>query len=273
VVAGTDTRASVDACLRALDEASNALVTEIAYLSPAEWDAPSNCPPWRVRDIAVHLVTSGERFIVQVCRGLDGSVEPVAVDESRQRYLEASDPTGIAAALDTITPDFARLYAGLDEEQLALVCFHRRGNRSVAWYAFHRLAEVAFHGWDVHTSLGRDAELDEAIARLLLPTLLESNAPRMYAAGLSAERGRGERILLVTDREPAAAWLVTIGPDAMAVTRGFEPADLTITGPAAALAPLAYGRGRLPDLEASGAVRVAGDRALVDRFALVFPRP
>ena len=273
MVAASGTRASVDACLRAIEEASGSFTEEIAQLSAVEWDTPSNCPPLRVRDIAVHLVTSGEGFVVAVLRGLNGSVEPVVGDGTRQRELAAADTSIVAGALDAVTAEFVGCYAGLSEDQLAMLCFHRRGNRSVAWYAFHRLAEVAFHAWDVHTSLRRGAELAEPMAALLLPTLLESNAPRIYAAGLSAERGRGERIAFVVEAEPSTSWLVTIRPDAMAVTRDHEPADLTVTGSPAALALLVYGRRRLPDLEASGAVRVAGDRALVERFALVFPKP
>ena len=70
---------------------------------------------------------------------------------------------------------------------------HRRGNRSVRWYAAHRLAELAFHAWDFQVSTGQTPTLDEQVALLLLPTLLESNVPRTYAAGLSTERGAGER--------------------------------------------------------------------------------
>ena len=45
------------------------------------------------------------------------------------------------------------------------ICFHRRGNRSVRWYAAHRLAEVAFHSWDVQVSLDRDPTFYEGWRR------------------------------------------------------------------------------------------------------------
>ena len=109
---------------------------------------------------------------------------------------------------------------------------------------------------------------DEQVARLLLPTLLESNVPRTYAAGLSQERGSGERFLLRVADDPSASWLVTIDADALHVSRGDAPADLRITAPAADLALLVYGRADLSNF--SG---VQADPALVERFTRTFPRP
>ena len=177
----------VEACLRALRALSDALEADLVALSPAEWDRPTNCPPWRVRDIVAHVVVSGEGFAASIRQGLAGSVETgvsTAARERRQAEIETAEPVTVARALRSVTDDFIGLYTDLQDQELATICFHRRGNRSIRWYAAHRLAEVAFHHWDVQFSLGRDPRLDEPVAALLLPTLLESNAPRIYAAGL-----------------------------------------------------------------------------------------
>ena len=265
----------VAACLRSIRELSERLAQDIAELSPATWEGPTNCPPWRVRDLAVHLVTSGEGFVASIRNGLAGSTAPPAAEgrERRHAELNAAGPHAVAAALRAVTETFERLYAGLPEQQLASICFHRRGNRSVRWYAAHRLAEVAFHGWDLWTSCGRAPRLDDEVAMLLLPTLLESNVPRTYAAGQSAERGRGERFQLTVRDDPSAAWQVTIEPDQLTSRRGSGQADLTIVAPPAALALLVYGRADLHGLVNAGVARLEGEAALVDRFALIFPRP
>jgi uncharacterized protein (TIGR03083 family) len=253
------------------------LSASVVTLAPEQWDAPSNCPPWRIRDLVVHLVIGGQGFASSVREGLAGSVEPVGGEERlrHQTELETADPATVARELDVVTRDFVSLYDGLSEEQLSATCFHRRGNRSVRWYATHRLAEVAFHSWDLRVSLGRERALPEPVAAMLLSTLLESNAPRTYAAGLTPERGRGECYGFAVTGDASSHWRVTIDPDRMHTER--EPAgagaDLTITGSAADLALLAYGRRELPDLVATGAVTLAGDAAFADRFALVFPRP
>jgi uncharacterized protein (TIGR03083 family) len=263
-------------CLSFNRDLSDALVTDLLALSPAAWDGPTNCAPWRVRDLVAHVIVSGEGFAASIRQGLAGSVElsvSTAERERRQAELEAADPATVAQALQAVTTDFVGLYAGLQEPELAAICFHRRGNRSVRWYAAHRLAEVAFHAWDLQFSLGREPQLDEEVAALLLPTLLESNAPRTYAAGSTPERGSGERYLLAVVDDSLARWLVRIDPDQLEARRGDAPADMTMTGSAAALAMLVYGRFTLPSLAESGAVRLDGDLALADRFALIFPRP
>jgi uncharacterized protein (TIGR03083 family) len=260
-------------CLNAIRELSEALATDLQGLSPAAWNGPTNCSPWRVRELAAHVVSSGEGFVANIRQGLAGSVEPPAGNAQRQAELAAADAQSLARALQAITADFSRLYDGLQDEQLSAICFHRRGNRSVRWYAAHRLAEVAFHAWDLRLSLGHQPELDEQVAALLLPTLLESNAPRTYAAGLTPQRGRGERYLLAVVDDPLAHWLVQIDPDKLVAERTDAPADLTITGSASTLALLIYGRQDLPSLAQSGAVKLDGDQALTEPFALIFPRP
>jgi uncharacterized protein (TIGR03083 family) len=266
----------VERCLSSIRQLCDALVSDLRSLSPQALDGPTNCAPWRVRDLAAHIVSSGEGFVASIRRGLAGSVEPSIGDEDRHRRqleLESADSELLARGLQSVTVDFEALYDGLEEPWLSAICFHRRGNRSVRWYAAHRLAEVAFHTWDIQFSLGQKPELDEKVAMLLLPTLLESNAPRTYAAGLTPQRGNGERYLLAATGDSSASWVVTIDQDKLQALRGGTLADLSIAGSAASLALLVYGRSDLHALVQSGAVRLDGDLALADRFALIFPRP
>jgi uncharacterized protein (TIGR03083 family) len=270
-------RADVARCLGYIRELSTSIGDTARSLTPTAWAGPTNCPPWRVRDIVAHLVTSGDGFRQSVERGLAGIIEPPSsADRERwQAELVASEPGAVADALDGVTDRFEKLLGGLDEAGLSAVAFHRRGNRPARWFAPHRLAEVSFHGWDIQTSLGQTPVFDEGVAVLLLPTLLISNAPRTYAAGLSAERGTGERYLLAVADDPAARWLITIQPDRLdaAPADAAATADATLTAPASALALLAYGRRSMADLEQSGTLRIDGDPAIAARFPTVFPRP
>ncbi|HEY1298821.1 MAG TPA: maleylpyruvate isomerase family mycothiol-dependent enzyme [Chloroflexota bacterium] len=259
------TDSGVSRCLAGIRERSLAIAGVVRRLSSEQWEGSTNCPPWRVSELATHILTSGQGFVRSIRRGLDGVVEPV----SGAVHAVEGGPPEVAEALVRVTDEFEALYDGLLDAQLETICFHRRGNRSIRWYAAHRLAEVTFHGWDLDVSLGNPAAVDSAVALLLLPMLLESNVPRTYAAGLSAERGRGERFLVCLEGDRSAQWLVTIGPEALLVTRGDAPADLTITADAPTLALLVYGRA---DLASCGA-KLDGDLGLVERFARIFPRP
>jgi uncharacterized protein (TIGR03083 family) len=270
----------VNRCLSLIRAQLDGLRAELASLPPEGWAAETNCPPWLVRDLVAHIVVSGEGFAASIRQGLDGSVEPSishAAREARQAELATADPATILAAIQAITDDFDSLYANLDDAALETIAFHRRGNRPVRWYAYHRLAEVAFHCWDLQASFQATPIFDEEIARLLLPTLLESNAPRTYAAGLSAEKGQGERYQLAVSEDPSAVWVVTIHPDRLEAVRGAtppdSPADAAITASAATLALLLYGRRELSTLFQAKEVWLDGDLLVAERFGLLFPRP
>lgn len=266
----------VERCLSAIRELSGRLSRDVAALSTDEWNRITNCAPWRVRDLVAHIVSSGEGFAASIREALKGSQKQVvshAERDRRQAELVDAEPATAATEIDKITNDFVGLYDGLEEDGLSAIGFHRRGNRSVRWFAAHRLAEIAFHSWDYQVSLEREPKLDEDVALLLLPTLLESNAPRTYAAGLSTEKGTGERYLLAVTDNPEAQWVVTIDPDELTAVRSQGPADLAISGSAAALALLIYGRYDLTSLFQSGAIRLEGDAAYADRFPTIFPRP
>jgi uncharacterized protein (TIGR03083 family) len=241
-----------------------AIAGVVRPLTAEQWDGGTNCPPWRVSQLATHIVTSGQGFVRSIRRGLQGITEPASVEPP-----VFSGPQAVGEALMQVTDEFESLYTGLSEPQLETVCFHRRGNRSIRWYAAHRLAEVTFHGWDLDVSLGRPASIRQDVALLLLPMLLESNVPRTYAAGLSQERGRGERYLLTVGGDPAAQWRVTIKPETLEVSHGGGAADLRITADASTLALLVYGRAELT----SSGVALEGEQGLGERFARTFPRP
>lgn len=262
-------------CLAQIRRLSQSLGDELAALSSAEWDAPTGCAPWTVRHVLAHVVRGGEGFAGRIARGLRGSVKPPDPDEGARRESELLVGTNaeMLAALAAATEDFEAQYAGLTDAQLETPVFHRLGNRSLKWFAAHRLAEVAFHRWDIQDALGRAPALDEEVAALLLPTILEQNAPSTYGVGQTVERGKGERFLLAVSDQPDARWLLTIGPGRLTTERGDAPADVTITGSAAALALLAYGRRDLPSLFQERALWLDGDIAIADRFGLIFPKP
>jgi len=83
--------------------------------------------------------------------------------------------------------------------------------------------------------------------------------------------GMGARVGFRLGRE---AYLLTIGGGAVEVERGsVTGADLVFTGTAPAIAGAVYGGVPIAALEAQGALKVEGDRALAERFVNLFPLP
>jgi uncharacterized protein (TIGR03083 family) len=261
----------VDESLRQIRVLARQVQDDFASLPDEAWDAPSNCSPWPVRRLAAHLVENAEFVHRNVEAGVAGQTEPVLTTEQRQERLRelAAAPAQMAAALADLTAAFETLVERLDADQLEAICYHPAGNRSARWYAQQRLAEIAMHRWDLQRSLGREAELDEAVAAFLLPMLLESNLPRTYRRG---PRGEG-RFRLTVAGSPSQSWLLAASPEELRVERGGGEAEVTITAPAALLALLIYGRANLAEAEGAGLARVDGSRARAEQFHTIFPGP
>jgi Mycothiol maleylpyruvate isomerase N-terminal domain len=95
----SDVAVQVERYLDWIRRLSDALVDDVRTRSTDEWDGQTNCPPWRVRDLAAHIVSSGEGFVDHIRCGLDGSVEPPQDTEAAQRRrpaLEAADCETVA---------------------------------------------------------------------------------------------------------------------------------------------------------------------------------
>src|SRR5689334_12474442 len=72
----------------------------------------------------------------------------------------------------------------------------------------------------------------------------------------------------------AETFLVTIDNGAMTAERGsVAGTDLIFTGPAPVIAGAVYGGVPIEALEAEGALKIEGDRALAARFVTLFPLP
>ncbi len=265
--------AMVDEALRRLRTEGDAFCAHLASLSLVDWDRPTNCPGWTIRLLVAHVVRGGESFLRSLERGLAGNLEPALTPEqktARMHEIAAHPPAKILAELRTINDRFERAFGALRPDQLGTLGEHPFGPRSARWFAQQRLAEVAFHRWDLAASLGARAELDSATAGFLLPMLVEENLPVMMGHDWPRARASFHFGIAGSDR----SWTAAASPGRLAITRGSTaPADVQVDGDAAALALLVYGRRTLAELRAEGRVSVKGDRAAVERFSEVFHGP
>ncbi len=266
-----ETRA--DEGLRRLRAESDAVCGEIAQLGADDWDRPTNCDPWTLRVLVAHVVRGGESYLTSLERGRRGNLEPALTREQRAQRMQeiAAQPTDkIVSDLRAMTDLFEREFRALIPDQLDVLAMHPYGPRPARWFIEQRLAEVAFHRWDFHHSLGRAASLDEDTAAYLLPLLFGKNLPVM----MGSDGPRGEGSFKFAVRGSRQAWQAVAGPGSMTVSRDAGSAvDVTMEGDAASLALLIYGRHTLAELDRSGKITVSGNRELAGRFNEIFRGP
>ena len=247
------------------------LLAELQALAPPDWTRPSNCPPWDVQTLAAHVANGDEFYTSSIRRGLAGDPTPALSREERTaqvQALAAAGPPRILAELRASADRFAAFYAALTAAQLDTLAFHNHGLRPARWFVTHRLGEVAFHAWDLRTSLGQVATLDAATIAYLLPTMLEVNLPVLYERGA---RGRGRLCLATRERTPRA-WQLEADGETLRVQPAPDGADApTLTLAAADLGLLLYGRVPLSVLAQGG--RIEGDPTAADVLPSLLGRP
>jgi uncharacterized protein (TIGR03083 family) len=249
--------------LELLDAELARLGAELAALTPAQLELPSNLPGWRIYDLGVHITRVCVLLQLAMQRASTGDRTPVFGDAARP-VVERIRAIPVSAwipvqrdAYDQIT----RLVAGLTDDQLERMTFpHVQGERCLRWYCTQLLTEMVFHRWDLARSLGSQAPLDEPLAAYLLQFLLDPVEP-LFAI----RRGQREHEAFSV-ATAGQAWLLTTSVDGTNVARGAGGPEPKISASPAWLALAVYGRVRVD----SAAFDIVGPPDSADRFAAIF---
>jgi uncharacterized protein (TIGR03083 family) len=121
----------------------------------AEWDAPSECEGWTVRDVLAHLLAEQEYFAA--CLSGDVADLMQRFGEKGATDLDSFNSIGIALVADRSPSELLAEWIEQDERNRA--GFRDRGDSDVdssvgaysgRWQAFHLASELATHADDIH---------------------------------------------------------------------------------------------------------------------------
>ena len=96
-------------------------VADLAALDAAQWELPTNCPPWLVRTLAAHVARQVESYIGNIEPGLrGGSVEPESREKrtARMNEIAAWETPAIIAMLRETNAHFNAWFGGLTPAQI-----------------------------------------------------------------------------------------------------------------------------------------------------------
>lgn len=237
-----------------------------AGLDGDQWDAPSRCDAWSVRDVLSHLVTTNEFWAFAVAGARAGeptrvlaTFDPVATPAALVDAARAQPPDEVLDRFVATTEALAAALDGLDAEGWDRPGEAPPGHVPLRAVALHALWDAWVHERDIALPLGLATveEPDEVAASL------------GYAAALgpafAAAIGGGRGTLAVEATDPDVRVVVEVGEGTVAVREGDAPAGaLRLTGPAVALVEGLSLRAPLP-------CPVPDDRRwLLDGLAAVF---
>jgi uncharacterized protein (TIGR03086 family) len=165
-------------------------------VGPDQWDAPTPCSEWTVRDLANH-VAGEDLWTSPLMRGS-------TIEEVGNRFdgdLLGADPIGsaLAAAKEAV----AAVAETLPQQGKVHLSY---GDEDAAQYVHQLAADHLVHGWDLAVATGRDPRLDPALVAEVAAWF--AGVEDMYRAGGAI----GPRAAVTGD--PQANLLAAFGRDA-----------------------------------------------------------
>lgn len=244
------------------------LGTVLATLDEAQWDHPSRCADWSVRDVVTHLVTVNGFWAASTAAGragtptrmLDG-FDPVTVPALLVEAAPPMSTTDLLAAYDRSVDAMATALEGIDAAGWAQVAESVPGHVPISSLVLHALWDAWIHERDIALPLGLDVtvEPDEVTGSLRYAVAI---GPAYLALCGSDRTGS----FAVATSGPEARLVVDIGPDVV-VRDGEADGRPTITGDAVDLVESFSLRTPAPALAGPEAWMVAGLGALFEQTA------
>lgn len=239
-------------------------------LESQDWEAPTACAHWQVRDQVGHLIDVTEGYFIGFDHARAGTEAPGALglpvmaerlDERAQAFRSLPKEDAIKRvreAFDRMT----EISEGLTDEEWTsfLVPHPYMGPLPGCCYSAFQLVDYTVHSWDIREGSSNPRPLAGDAADLLVPvafvvwqsTALTSELAEPFSVGIN-----------VTSGGNAGGYRFDCGPEGLA----YAPADLdglpaVLDFDPGTLVLASYGRTR------GGTVR--GDQAVADRFRHLF---
>jgi uncharacterized protein (TIGR03086 family) len=172
----------------------------LELVGAGDWDRPTPCDAWLVRDLVAHLV-SGEQMAVAL---LDGA----STEEARAIIGSVPANGDLGSQLSSA---FAATRTGLDAPgSLERTVHHPVGDISGSQLRDFRVADATLHSWDLARAIGSDESLDASLVKAIWAQL-EPLSPIIGTIGLFGEGPSGTlgtdqdlqlRLLDLTGRRP-----------------------------------------------------------------------
>ena len=240
----------------------------LATLDESQWDHPSRCVDWSVRDVVTHLVTVNAFWAASTVAGragtptrvLDG-FDPVTVPALLVDASPTASTAELLAAYDDSVDSMATALEGIDTDGWAQLAESVPGHVPISSLVLHALWDSWVHERDIAIPLGLDVavEPDEVAGSLRYVVAM---GPAFLALCGSDRTGT----FAVAASAPDARLVVEIGPDV--VVRDGGPGGLaTVTGDAVDLVESFSLRTPAPALPGPDGWMVAGLAALFEQSA------
>ncbi len=251
--------------IQGLRTSHDALMSQIATLSPEQLDVESYCTGWDIGQVLSHLGSGAEIGLTNLERALAGAApldrEDFPIIWGR---WNGYNPTDKAAQTVIWDRRMVSVFQGLDDSTLSSLRVPFFGMELDAATAVgFRLSEHAVHSWDVAVTFDPEAEVLGSSVELVVDRL-----GFMVARTAKPEQTAAHKHIEVRTVQPERNLVLSLEDKASLEEASDGPIDGVLELPAAAMIRLVYGR--LDQDHTPAAVKTEG-QADLDELRRVFP--
>jgi uncharacterized protein (TIGR03083 family) len=244
-----------DEVVRLIGDQRAALLTAIASAGSADWDRPTVCAPWNVKDVLAHMV-EGELNVGRLYRGEvreQGYIDP---EEGIAKW-RALPGEAVRAALWQHGTAAQRVLDAMTEEvwRTPIKAF---GCREIRQLVRLHLFDISVHGHDLTEALGTEPVWEQALP-FLAEFVVRAAPPTLTRRGLDAA---GELLVSVNDKR----WLIEGTEGSWRLVHNVEGGSATASIELDAETLVLLATGRAEQQELLDRSSLSGDREVAGRI-------
>lgn len=250
-----------DQVLTALDEAFDAVVALAEDLSPDEWDLPTACPGWTVKDNVSHVIGTEAMLLGRPTPDVDvpddlphvrndiGRVNEAWIESYRHR-----SNADVLADLRGVVAERREVLDAMDQAAFDADSFTPAGPDTYGRFMRIRVMDIWFHEQDIREAVGRPGHLEGPATAAVLDEIAHVIG---YVVGKKAGAPAGSSVRFELTEPLARRIDVEVGDRARVVDGLAGAPTTTLTMPGHHFTRLVGGRGADPSV-----VAIDGDREL-----------
>src|SRR5262245_49637957 len=203
-----DPALDIDKVLPALDEEFDAILDLAASLEPDDWERPTACPGWSVKDNLAHVIGTEAMLAGRAMPDVElGEVSHLRNDIGRfnEHWVESYRPGPPSAVLDDLRGIIAERRAALaamDRAEFDREAMTPAGPDSYARFMRIRIMDMWMHEQDIRVALGRPGHVS---GRAPEQSLAEVSAALGYVVGKRVAPPSGTTVRFELTGDPAGS--------------------------------------------------------------------
>ena len=241
----------------------------LAGLEEKDWDRPTDCPGWTVKDQVSHLIGTESALLGRPAPAPVGEVpehvkNPMGqLNEAWVGARRARSPAEVLAEFREVTAARLGALRSMTDDEMAAITSGPIGRVPYEEFMRVRVMDNWVHEQDMRRAVGQPGDLDGAVADASLARFT-SALPFVIGKRAGAPEGATVVLQLTGPAEQAVAASVVEGRG-RSVSGLVDDATVRLTMTPETYSRLSCGRLTAAEALAGGEVRVAGDRTLAER--------